>query len=554
MAFYLSLFLLVASLPSIFAQDAVDTTVVVNGAATIAETDDNFICATIDWWPHDKCNYNQCPWGYTSAINLDLSHPFLAKAILAFKHLRIRIGGSLQDQVLYDVGNLKIPCHPFQKAKHGLFGFSHGCLHMDLWDSLNRFFSKTGALVTFGLNALHGRHRIGNGPWGGDWDSINARDLMEYTISKGYQIDSWEFGNELSGSGVGARVEANQYGKDLIRLKAIINELYEKFDNKPSLLAPGGFYTQDWYTKLLWASGSSVINVVTHHIYNLGPGDDPNLVNKILDPNYLSQITQTFSDLKQTLKTHGPWASAWVGESGGAYNSGGRLVSDTFVDSFWYLDQLGMSSKYGTKVYCRQTLIGGNYGLLNTTTFVPNPDYYRQECYYFLKNYCHIIALLWHRLMGKSVFSVEGDSSSFLRTYAHCTKGREGVTLLLINFSKQTEFRINVKNGMNINVLVDYDIIYKGSSFMHSSKRAVSWVGSKASDGPLHREEYHLTPKDGYIRSQTMVLNGKLLEVSDNGDIPTLEPQLVNVNLPISMAPLSMAFVVMPHFDATACK
>lgn len=35
------------------------------------------------------------------------------------------------------------------------------------------------------------------------------------------------------------------------------------------------------------------------------------------------------------MKVHGPWASAWVGESGGAYNSGGREVSNTFVDSFW---------------------------------------------------------------------------------------------------------------------------------------------------------------------------------------------------------------------------
>ena len=36
-----------------------------------------------------------------------------------------------------------------------------------------------------------------------------------------------------------------------------------------------------------------------------------------------------------------------------------------------------MASAYDTKTYCRQSLIGGNYGLLNTTTFVPNPDYYR---------------------------------------------------------------------------------------------------------------------------------------------------------------------------------
>lgn len=42
-----------------------------------------------------------------------------------------------------------------------------------------------------------------------------------------------------------------------------------------------------------------------------------------------------------------------------------------------YLDQLAMSAAYDTKTYCRQTLIGGNYGLLNTTTYEPNPDYYR---------------------------------------------------------------------------------------------------------------------------------------------------------------------------------
>ena len=52
-----------------------------------------------------------------------------------------------------------------------------------------------------------------------------------------------------------------------------------------------------------------------------------------------------------------------------------------------FLDQLGMSATFDTKVYCRQSLIGGNYALLNATTFEPNPDYYRLVvqiiiCYY----------------------------------------------------------------------------------------------------------------------------------------------------------------------------
>ncbi|XP_044394647.1 uncharacterized protein [Triticum aestivum] len=45
-----------------------------------------------------------------------------------------------------------------------------------------------------------------------------------------------------------------------------------------------------------------------------------------------------------------------------------RLRSMVVVE---YLDQLGMASKYNTKVFCMQTLIGGNYGLLDTKTFLP---------------------------------------------------------------------------------------------------------------------------------------------------------------------------------------
>jgi len=36
--------------------------------------------------------------------------------LIAFKNLRLRIGGSLQDQVIYDLGSPRYPCHPFQQA------------------------------------------------------------------------------------------------------------------------------------------------------------------------------------------------------------------------------------------------------------------------------------------------------------------------------------------------------------------------------------------------------------------------------------------------------
>lgn len=539
MAFKLVLVLIVCSLPSIFSQDNSAVTIIVKGSSTEAETDDSFVCATIDWWPPGKCNYKQCPWGNTSALNLDLNHPYLSKAIHAFSPLRIRVGGSLQDQLLYGVGSLESPCDPFTKISGGLFGFSKGCLSMSRWDELNLLFKNTGAIVTFGLNALYGRREMGKGVWKGSWNSSNAHDFIEYTISKGYPVDSWEFGNELSGRGVDARVDARQYGEDLVQLKSVLDALYNTSHKKPLIVAPGGFFDdQQWYAQLLEVSGFGVLNAMSHHVYNLGPGNDPHITRKITNPDYLSRFADTFRNVQLTIQRHGPWSSAWVGEAGGAYNSGSRLVSNTFLNSFWYLDQLGMASKYNTKVYCRQTLIGGNYGLLDLETFIPNPDYYS--------------ALLWHRLMGKGVLSMDLSGSPFLRAYAHCRKQNSGVSMVLINLSKSTSFLVTVLNDLNVD-LVEGSNIHKDRSFTHGLKQTVSWIGKKAFDGSETREEYHLTGKDGNYLSRTMLLNGNPLQLTKNGEIPELVPLFAAINSPISIAPLSIVFVVFPKFEARAC-
>ncbi|KAK8709903.1 hypothetical protein V6N13_060902 [Hibiscus sabdariffa] len=277
-------------------------------------------------------------------------------------------------------------------------------------------------MLTFGLNALHGRHKIKRTLWGGDWDSGNAQDFIKYSISKAYQIDSWEF------------------------------------------------------------------------------GVDPKLVSKILDPNYLNKVANTFINLANVIQKHGPWASAWVGESGGAYNSGGPHVSDTFVNSF--------------------------------------------------------CALLWQRLMGKVVLAVDSDASPFLRSYAHCSKGRAGVTLLMINLSDKTKLVTHVQSSINNIMLAIEQQNISRKSFSRSLRKAISGsgVGTEASsDQDLYREEYHLTPKNGYLQSQTMLLNGNPIQLTDTGNIPRLDPVLINSKSPISITPLSIAFVVFPDFVAQAC-
>lgn len=129
---------------------------------------------------------------------------------------------------------------------------------------------------------------------------------------------------------------------------------------------------------------------------------------------------------------------------------------------------------------------------------------------------------------------------------------QEGVTLLLINLSNDTAFSVDVESITHTDLLVEETI--KKKSFLHDLKKTVSWVGSKAADEDLFREEYHLTPKDGDLQSKTVLLNGKPLELTDEGGIPTLAPEFVDLKSPIFIDPLSIKFIVLPNFSAPGCK
>lgn len=41
-----------------------------DGRRAIAATSEDFVCATLDWWPPDKCDYGTCSWGRASLLNL----------------------------------------------------------------------------------------------------------------------------------------------------------------------------------------------------------------------------------------------------------------------------------------------------------------------------------------------------------------------------------------------------------------------------------------------------------------------------------------------------
>ncbi|GER37077.1 glucuronidase 3 [Striga asiatica] len=384
-------------------------TVVIDGKRYIAETDENFVCATLDWWPADKCDYGTCSWGNSSILNLDLKNPILFNAIK---------------------------------------------------------------------------------------------------------------GNELGGRPIlGVAVGANPYVNDTSVLGDVIKEIYKGSRDKPLVIAPGGIFEPNWFSSYI-PKMKGILDVITHHTYPVGSGADTNLMDRILNATALDEVVEVFSGLYKILKESRTSTVAWIGESGGVYNSGRDGITNTFLFSFWYLDSLGIASIYDTKVYCRQTLVGGNYGLLDTTTFVPNPDYYS--------------ALLWHRLMGKRVLRTRFKGTKNIRAYTHCAKPSKGITVLLINLDGKTKFHVKL----------DFNTTYP-----HSSKLNSEFDGEK-----LYREEYHLSPMDGNIQSRTVLLNHKALIVDSNGTIPALKPLRVASSKHVTVHPHTIVFVHIANVSVHACK
>ncbi|PKU63386.1 Heparanase-like protein 3 [Dendrobium catenatum] len=121
-------------------------------------------------------------------------------------------------------------------------------------------------------------------------------------------------------------------------------------------------------------------------------------------------------------------------------------------------------------------------------------------------------ALLWHRLMGPKVLATDFIGTKKIRAYTHCARDSNGITLLLLNL----------------------DLIE--TAYVQET-----------------REEYHLTAKDGDLHSQTVLLNGKALNVDSYGQIPALEPLEVDGSQPIKVDPVSVVFAHLPYVHAPAC-
>lgn len=101
---------------------------------------------------------------------------------------------------------------------------------------------------------------------------------------------------------------------------------------------------------------------------------------------------------------------------------GGSPWAATFLDTFRYLNQLGVLAQQGVQVVMHNTLAASDYALIDRDTLTPRPNYWA--------------AVLWRRVMGPRVLASPASPSPDLRLYAHCLRGHPGgVALMALNTS-----------------------------------------------------------------------------------------------------------------------
>ncbi|XP_067660985.1 heparanase-like [Haliotis asinina] len=448
----------------------------------VQEIGDMFVGFTLDTY------LLRVGWG-----QFNFSSPKALNLMKAMAPCYIRVGGSLGESLVFDpdagpVTHVPPLGQPFK-------------LTPTRWKELNEFIQNAGLKLIFAFNALLRNNDL--------WDPSNAQLLMNYSSQRHYDIAGWELGNEPDLYVRNGRINVTgaMMGADFTELRQIL----DKSPYKSSLLigpdmTPLDGYRDPMMREFLSHGGASAVDILTiHHYYFNGHTAHE---SDFLSLWWLNKLASRMIHAVDLINDYQPVRPLWLGETSTAWSGGALHLSDAYAAGFLWLDKLGVCARYGIKGVLRQSLYGGNYGVLQSS-MDPNPDYW--------------LTLLYKRLVGNKVFDVISPSK-FVRVYAHCTKIKN---MYHYNPGSVTVYAMNVNNDSAV------------LRFPHML-------------GQGHLDVFWLTPQHGNLRSKVMELNGKAILYTNNV-IPPLPPKTVTSGS-VTIPPRSFGFIVVHNADLAACK
>ncbi len=456
---------------------------------------------TLDWWPPKQENFS------TSTVPLiDFTHPRLLGLTAALGPATLRVGGSLDNAVRYLVG----PMSPsYCAAEQSFRGLKVSlCLNLTRMQQLLDFVSHVPrSELVFGLQLDLGIS--GEGPW----NSSNVLDFIQAlpALRGSSALRAVEVGEETTpapGSSGFAAQQAAYAGVAAALGRGSWPAAPPLLLGPATGMAPFNYAPFAWpraFLQGLAAQGTPLGGYVMHSYNNDGGGGwvGPGLLNETA-----VQAAGLSAFLRDPSSGAPPGLGLWCGECG-PHNGGGRPgLTDTAMSSFWFFDALLGLPMLGVTRFNRQTLSGGNYGLLKTGSFLPNPDYF--------------VAFSHAQLVNGRVLGVNFSSPlpPTLGIYARCARGG-GVALAFVN--------VHPLAAINL----------------------TSAEGAQGRLGGL-RTDYLFTPTGGNPRASTLSCNGVALEVTGNSP-PQLVGAPADARAGILIPPQSFGFAVFPEAAAEAC-
>ena len=423
---------------------------IVFGTESAALLPADYLSLTIDtslilgghWWGKARGISRGVEIGTVAPIDLTNSRLTGFASLLA--PAMLRIGGTEADRVGYRVrkrpgGRDATEEDPAASPDRKLV------LKKKLWKRINNFASTAGFKILFVVSAGPGQ-RDDRGAW---MDS-NARALIAYTARKRLPVRAWELGNEVNAfpitHGFRNRVSASQYVEDFALFSALVRKLHPRASavGPASAVIPAIGEPNPIIPSLGKSTAMRASDVVSWHYYPQ-QSSRGRFANRrasegtLLKPRHLDSVRKQTRRIVKNARGR----RVWVTETGHALYGGEPGLSDTYLSSIWWLDQLGLLAREGVSRVFRQSLVGADYGLLDQDTFEPRPDYY--------------VSFLWKRLMGPQVFKapcVEG-SDGRIRAYHHSSaKNRRSHCLLLVSL-RDTYSRITVPGSVRRRFIIE---------------------------------------------------------------------------------------------------
>lgn len=431
---------------------------------------------------------------------IDLSNQRLRKLATALSPAYVRVSGTWANTTYFQDSDAPAPATPPA-------GFN-GVLTRAEWKGVVDFSHAANAQIVTSFPVSLGTR----GP-DGVWTPKTSKPWVEYTKAIGGKIVAAEYMNEPNLAQIGgtaANYDAAAYAKDVAAFRAYAQ------DALPGLifLGPGG---SGEGTAMLPASLKTIpsadllaatgpaFDAFSYHAYGTvssrcssfrpGAGTTPEAA---LSEEWLSR-TETIESFYANLRDRFvPGKPIWLTETAQAACGGDRWAS-TYLDTFRYLNQLGVLARRGVKVHMHNTLASSDYGLLDENTYEPRPNYWA--------------ALVWRKLMGTTVLDPGPSPSPSLRLYAHCLRSRPGgVALLAINVSREASQSLGV---------------------------------------PIASERYTLTAAN--LEDKTVELNGVRLELGSGDTLPALKGSWTPSGL-VTLAPASSTFLALPSAHNASCQ